>query len=329
MVLAAVSWGPQDHPQIETVDRLTELRKATVLRVTIYYSASQQRERREGKRVCSSFWLSSLCRRSWCLWHDIFALLTLESLPLLELASPEPAFPARPLPVPSHWWLLPTFPPHPQCLLTHPGAPTCGSSWHGLPPPPVLQNTLLGDSHSTMLGGSDVWPYVWSMTANQEGSPEPWVLTPYDTQDNPPQQRTIFSPKCQYCWGWGTWTRDYRCFSVFILEAPRGLWDLSSATRDWTWATAVKAPNPNHWTTRELPDCEYVKVTGNSSSLVTAPYLYTVNFVSFPFQFTGGLFTKKSYVKFQTIFFLKRYIQKGLPSLSPDFCFFPQQSPFF
>ena len=168
MVLAAVSWGPQDHPQIETVDRLTELRKATVLRVTIYYSASQQRERREGKRVCSSFWLSSLCRRSWCLWHDIFALLTLESLPLLELASPEPAFPARPLPVPSHWWLLPTFPPHPQCLLTHPGAPTCGSSWHGLPPPPVLQNTLLGDSHSTMLGGSDVWPYVWSMTANQE-----------------------------------------------------------------------------------------------------------------------------------------------------------------
>ena len=223
MVLAAVSWGPQDHPQIETVDRLTELRKATVLRVTIYYSASQQRERREGKRVCTSFWLSSLCRCFWCLWHDIFASLTLESLPLLELASPQPAFPAWPLPVPSHWWLLPTFPPHPQCLLTHPGAPTCGSSWHGLPPPPALQNTLLGDSHSTMLGGSDVWPYVWSITANQGGSPEPWVLTPYDTKDNPPQQRTIFCPKCQYCWGWGTWTRDYRCFSVFIFGGPQRL----------------------------------------------------------------------------------------------------------
>ena len=102
MVLAAVSWGPQDHPQTETVNRLTELRKAIVLRVAIYYSASQQREGRMGKRVCTSFWLSLLCRHSWCLWRDIFASLTLESLPLLELASPKPAFPARPLLVPSH-----------------------------------------------------------------------------------------------------------------------------------------------------------------------------------------------------------------------------------
>ena len=113
--------------------------------------ASWQRERHMGKRVCTSVWLSSLADTPGV--SDIFALLTLERLPLLELASPKPAFPARPLPVPSHWWLLPTFPPRPQSILAYPGASTCGSSWHGLPPPPVFQNTLLGGSHSAMLGG--------------------------------------------------------------------------------------------------------------------------------------------------------------------------------
>ena len=32
-----------------------------------------------------------------------------------------------------------------------------------------------------------------------------------------------------------------------------GLQDLSSLTRDWTWALAVKTISPNHWTTREFP----------------------------------------------------------------------------
>ena len=32
----------------------------------------------------------------------------------------------------------------------------------------------------------------------------------------------------------------------FFLAKPSGLWDLSSLTRDWTWAMAVKARNPNH-----------------------------------------------------------------------------------
>ena len=36
---------------------------------------------------------------------------------------------------------------------------------------------------------------------------------------------------------------------------PCNLRELSSPTRDWTWiqAPAVKAPSPNHWTTREFP----------------------------------------------------------------------------
>ena len=32
----------------------------------------------------------------------------------------------------------------------------------------------------------------------------------------------------------------------FFLAMPRGLWDLSSPTRDCTRATAVRAQNPNH-----------------------------------------------------------------------------------
>ena len=34
---------------------------------------------------------------------------------------------------------------------------------------------------------------------------------------------------------------------------PGGLLDLSSLTRDWPQAPAVKAPSLNHWTTREVP----------------------------------------------------------------------------
>ena len=33
---------------------------------------------------------------------------------------------------------------------------------------------------------------------------------------------------------------------LFIFATPHSLWDLSSLTRDWTQATAVKAWNPNH-----------------------------------------------------------------------------------
>ena len=42
------------------------------------------------------------------------------------------------------------------------------------------------------------------------------------------------------------------CFGFFFFAMPRGLWDLSSPTRDRTQAPAVKAPSPNHWTTREF-----------------------------------------------------------------------------
>ena len=41
----------------------------------------------------------------------------------------------------------------------------------------------------------------------------------------------------------------------FFLAASRGLWDLSSPTRDLTQAPAVRAPSPNPWTAREFSRC--------------------------------------------------------------------------
>ena len=41
--------------------------------------------------------------------------------------------------------------------------------------------------------------------------------------------------------------------SLFFLAVPWGLWGLSSPTRDWTLALAVKVLSPNHWTSREFP----------------------------------------------------------------------------
>lgn len=40
---------------------------------------------------------------------------------------------------------------------------------------------------------------------------------------------------------------------VIILTMQCGFCDLSSSTRDWIWALAVKALNLNPWTTREFP----------------------------------------------------------------------------
>ena len=44
---------------------------------------------------------------------------------------------------------------------------------------------------------------------------------------------------------------------IMILATSRGLWDLSSPTRDRTWAPAVKAPSPNHWT-QGIPKPHYL-----------------------------------------------------------------------
>ena len=54
----------------------------------------------------------------------------------------------------------------------------------------------------------------------------------------------------------GTVSSETSFLFVCLFKAtPWGLWDLSSLTRYWTQGPrnpAVKAPSPNHWTTREL-----------------------------------------------------------------------------
>ena len=49
------------------------------------------------------------------------------------------------------------------------------------------------------------------------------------------------------------------CWFFFFLAVPRSLQNFSSLTRDRTRVPAVKAPSPNHWTTREFPVCWFLK----------------------------------------------------------------------
>ena len=46
----------------------------------------------------------------------------------------------------------------------------------------------------------------------------------------------------------------------FFLSRPCSLRDLSSLTKDWTWAPTVKAPSPNHWIIREFQASVTLKV---------------------------------------------------------------------
>ena len=73
-------------------------------------------------------------------------------------------------------------------------------------------------------------------------------------------------------------------FSLFwaILH---GLWDLSSLTRDWTWATAVKVSNPNHWSAREFP-CLFHFSHSDGSTVV----LYYGHNLHFPHHYWSWAF---------------------------------------
>ena len=68
----------------------------------------------------------------------------------------------------------------------------------------------------------------------------------------------------------------------FFLATPHGLWGLISPTSDRTWALAVKAPSPNHWTAREFPGSDYLELCNQISSFsfkksFTAEFLQTVS----------------------------------------------------
>ena len=46
---------------------------------------------------------------------------------------------------------------------------------------------------------------------------------------------------------------DWQHLSSLVQLVPHGLVDVSSLTRNWTWATTVRALSPTHWTTWESP----------------------------------------------------------------------------
>ena len=42
------------------------------------------------------------------------------------------------------------------------------------------------------------------------------------------------------------------CF-LYLFFCPRGMWDLSSPTREWTFTPRIQRRSLNHWTTRRVP----------------------------------------------------------------------------
>ena len=48
----------------------------------------------------------------------------------------------------------------------------------------------------------------------------------------------------------------YFMFWFFSHEEPRGMWDLSSPTRDQTHTPYNRRRSLNHWTTREVPEIQ-------------------------------------------------------------------------
>ena len=66
-----------------------------------------------------------------------------------------------------------------------------------------------------------------------------------------------------YCCTWASHCSGFSCgpgsrahgLSSCSIQAwfPRGTWDLSSQTRDWTYVPCIGSQILNHWTTREVP----------------------------------------------------------------------------
>ena len=68
------------------------------------------------------------------------------------------------------------------------------------------------------------------------------------TPSNPPQFIAKVPVKSQH----SAEGRGALLFS-FFLAPLHSLWDLSSLTREWTWAPAMRTSSPNHWIAREFP----------------------------------------------------------------------------
>ena len=84
--------------------------------------------------------------------------------------------------------------------------------------------------------------------------------------------------------------RIFICF----LPVSCSLWDLCSPSRDRTWTTAVKAPNPNLWTAREfLNNIFFLRNYLFNWSIITfqccAGFCYTTKWTSYVYTYIPSL----------------------------------------
>ena len=102
-----------------------------------------------------------------------------------------------------------------------------------------------------LIGVSHIWPnYIWAFLIPLS---ELWRIC-----------NLLFS-SCL----WSCCHGVFVCLSVFATLC--GLQDLSSLTRDWTWAATVKAPSPHRWTAWEFPPFHVWSVSASAHSEVSCP----------------------------------------------------------
>ena len=136
------------------------------------------------------------------------------------------------------------------------------------------------------------------LTAGPPGSPVCWFLSCFDSSSvyciwskvgDDDAVSSMLSLRNLSIWLWLLGNRDLGgdsgqenpCYTLFSLslafkdlifyltaQIKKDLWDLSSLTKDWTRDPAVKAPSPNHWTTRESPPLSFLTQIAATKTLM-------------------------------------------------------------
>ena len=99
-------------------------------------------------------------------------------------------------------------------------------------------------------------PRIWSLPSRGSLISSPALLTRDPTLQGPDTSQilgNVPNPPDSF----RSPSLDGLCVCVCIfLATPMRLWDLSFPTRNWTQVRTVKAPSPNHWTTRNSQDLQ-------------------------------------------------------------------------
>ena len=117
----------------------------------------------------------------------------------------------------------------------------CKGDWH--------EGSLWGDGNLDWRDGCTILGVLVAL----------WCLTLCNSMDYMSPTRLLCPWNCLYNCKFTKMSLNCIPF-FFFLVTPHSLWDLISLTRDWTWALAQKAPNPNHCTAREFPRLEPILI---------------------------------------------------------------------